>query len=44
MQKCLSCGVEKDINSHEVYPYENDCITTEEPVQPLFEIECQADS
>lgn len=42
MQKCLACGIEKDINSREVYPYKDDCITTEEPVQPLFELECQA--
>jgi len=42
VEKCLSCGVEKDINSLEVYPYEGDCIITDEPVQPLIDIECQS--
>lgn len=44
IKKCLACGIEKDIRSEEIYPYEKDCIPTEIPIQPLFEIECQSDT
>ncbi len=41
MQKCNSCGVEKDIKILELYPYpDEDCIC-DDPVPPLFEIDCQ---
>lgn len=40
--KCLACGIEKDIEKEEIYPYEDDSIITEEPVRPLFDIPCQS--
>jgi len=47
MQKttCLACGIEKDMNIKEMYPYSDDSIDTEEPVSPLFkDFECQSDT
>ena len=38
--KCLSCGVEKDAEVNEVYPYEEDGLI-HEPIPPFFEIDCQ---
>ena len=43
-KKCLACGIEKDIDLHEIYPYPDDCITTEELIEPLIELECQMDN
>ena len=42
--KCLACGIEKDIREEEMYPYEEDNITTEGPIQPLLNIECQSNT
>jgi hypothetical protein len=45
MPKCLACGIEKDMNKFEMYPYDNDGIITEEPIQPLFEdVPCQSNT
>ena len=41
-QRCLACGVEKDTSVKEVYPYPDDGIIDDEPVEPLFsDIHCQ---
>ena len=39
--KCLACGVEKDLSVKEMYPFPDDGVITDEPVSPLFVIECQ---
>lgn len=38
--RCLACGVEKDTSVKEVYPFPEDGMI-EEPVEPLFGVECQ---
>jgi len=43
MRRCLACGVEKDMELKEIYPYPDDMITTEEPISPMFDIDCQMD-
>ena len=43
MSHCLACGVEKDMEKEEVYPYPEDSLITDEPIQPLCELECQTD-
>jgi hypothetical protein len=40
-QKCLACGAEKDISIKEVYPYPDDGVIVDEPIAPLFSIDCQ---
>jgi hypothetical protein len=40
-QKCLACGVEKDMSLKEVYPYAGDRMVIREPIEPLLSIECQ---
>jgi hypothetical protein len=40
-QKCLACGVEKDTSIREVYPYPDDGIIDDEPIEPLINIDCQ---
>jgi hypothetical protein len=42
-QKCLACGVEKDTNVKEIYPYPDEGII-DEPIEPLMKIDCQSDS
>lgn len=39
--KCLGCGVEKDTEVLEVYPYPEDQRLCEDPIPPLFVLECQ---
>lgn len=38
--KCQGCGAEKDLNSREVYPYEDDGIVTDRPIVPFFHLDC----
>jgi hypothetical protein len=40
-QRCLACGVEKDTSVKEVYPYPDDGIITDEPIEPLMTMDCQ---
>jgi hypothetical protein len=40
-QKCLACGVEKDTSVKEIYPYPDDGIIDDEPIEPFLSIECQ---
>ncbi len=40
-QKCLACGVEKDMSLKEVYPYTDDRIVVDEPIEPLLTIDCE---
>ena len=40
-QRCQACGVEKDTEVKEVYPYPDDGVITDEPIEPFFEIDCQ---
>ena len=40
-QRCLACGVEKDTSVKEVYPYPDDGIIDDEPIEPLMSIDCQ---
>lgn len=37
---CLACGVVKDTTAKEVYQYPEDGIIDDEPIQPLFTVEC----
>src|SRR5262245_32446249 len=39
--KCLACGVEKETSLKEIYPFPEDGIISNTPVQPLFAIDCQ---
>ena len=39
--KCLACGATKETSAKEVYPYSDDGIVSDEPIEPLFVIECQ---
>lgn len=40
-QRCLACGVEKDISIKEIYPYPDDGIIDDVPIEPLMSIDCQ---
>ena len=40
--KCFSCGVEKDTNVLETYPWEEDGFCLDDPVMPLIVMECQS--
>jgi hypothetical protein len=41
-QRCLACGVEKDISAKELYPYPDDGIVDDVPIRPLFsDIHCE---
>lgn len=39
-QRCQACGVEKDTEVKEVYPYPNDGVT-DGPIGPFFTLDCQ---
>jgi hypothetical protein len=39
-QKCLACGVEKDTEVKEIYPFPEDG-WIDEPLRPLLTIDCQ---
>lgn len=39
-QKCLACGVEKDTEIKEVYPFPEDGLI-DEPIEPLMRVDCQ---
>lgn len=39
--KCHGCGVEKDPAVKEVYPFPEDNIVTDRPIQPLHELDCE---
>ena len=41
MNKCLGCGVEKDMAKLEVYPYHEEDRICDEPVEPLFQLDCE---
>jgi hypothetical protein len=42
--ECYGCGVKKDMTILEQSPYwKEDCLS-DEPIQPLFVIECQSDT
>lgn len=43
IKRCQACGIEKDMDIEEYYPYSEDMITQEDKVQPLFDLECQMD-
>lgn len=43
MVKCHGCGVEKDPAVREVYPYPEDNIVTDRPIQPVFHLDCESD-
>lgn len=40
-QKCQACGVEKDADVIEIYPYPNDGVVHGQPIDPFFTIDCQ---
>lgn len=40
--KCYGCGKEKNPFEKETYPYEDDTLTTEEPIEPLIVLECES--
>jgi hypothetical protein len=37
LKRCMACGIEKDTEVKEIYPYPEDDHITDEPVPPLFE-------
>jgi hypothetical protein len=39
-QKCLACGIEKDTELREVYPYPEDGLI-DKPIEPLMTIDCR---
>jgi len=39
--KCCGCGAEKDMSVLETYPFPEDEIFCNEPIQPLLNLECQ---
>ena len=41
--KCQGCGAEKDLNSREVYPYEEDRIVTDRAIVPVFYLDCEGE-
>ena len=44
MQKCLACGVVKDMRCKETYPYpEDNSLITETPIDPLLDLDCEGD-
>lgn len=40
-QRCMACGVEKDTSLKETYPYPDDGVIVDEPIEPLTTIDCQ---
>lgn len=40
-KKCLACGVERDAEVKELYPFPDDGVIDNEPIAPLIEIHCQ---
>lgn len=40
-KRCLACGVEKDTSIKELYPYPDDGIIDDKPIEPLMDIDCQ---
>ena len=39
--RCWGCGIEKDTSIEEKYPYVEDNRLTDEPIPPLFVIDCE---
>ena len=39
--QCQSCGVDKDPSVYELYPYPESERICDDPVPPLFDIDCQ---
>ncbi len=39
--KCQACGIEKDPEVLEVYPFPEEDSITDDPIPPLMELECQ---
>lgn len=39
--KCMGCGIEKDLNVFETFPFAGQRITQKIPIEPLFVLECQ---
>jgi hypothetical protein len=39
-RKCLACGIEKDTDVKEIYPYPEDGLI-DKPIEPLMAIECK---
>jgi hypothetical protein len=39
--QCWGCGTEKDTSAFEAYPYPEEERLTDEPIPPLFVIDCQ---
>ncbi len=40
-EKCLCCGIEKDTEVREFYPYPDDGVVDDEPIEPLMTIDCK---
>lgn len=38
---CLACGITKETSHNEIYPYPDDGIVDDEPVCPLWVLECR---
>lgn len=40
--KCYGCGVCKDVQKEEVYPYPDEDGITDSPISPFFVVECES--
>lgn len=41
--RCLACAVEKVATFKEIYPYPNDGIIDDEPIEALITLDCQGE-
>lgn len=39
--KCLACGIEKDPDALEVYPFPEEAAVCDDPISPLMGLDCQ---
>ena len=39
--KCFGCGAEKDLTAKELYPFPEDGLISDEPIDPLFVLCCE---
>lgn len=37
---CQACGIEKDMDKKEIYPYDTDQLNAEVPIDPIIDIAC----
>lgn len=42
--RCYGCGIFKEVDNNELYPYPDEDGITDNPILPLFTLECQTQS